>query len=436
MRVTDARLELTVAGGFAQDGDPSHYAIRLNSNAWSEESVTWSNRPEDGILPGPVGPPFGQATINGTPLSASTDVLGIGNAFNNNCNANSGGPPVRTFTAPLDRAENFTNAVGAVIGTGQLSAQIWSQPCGTATTVPCQSGGTEKAYFLRYYSREAAPELRPKLVVTYTPGLDVTSFTATPVDPTAGLAQVDLDDVPASVLLAPSRTTESAPLGETPLGETPLGETPLGETPLGETPLGETSLGLDGLLTELRTVPLSSLPLLREGGWPAVLAPTTLASRALQNVNLGDVFALTTRPTVLDGQGNDDITLADLDYSRSSLGDVVTVAYALGNGVTLAELSGASPNGVLDPDLQRWCTLTNTPCSQTSILALGLRGAPWGKPHSAKPHSAKPRSGKPHSARRRSAKPHSAKPHSAKPRSGKPRSQVRRSARRPSGKPT
>ena len=167
---------------------------------------------------------------------------------------------------------------------------------------------------------------------------------------------MDLDDVPASVLLAPSRTTESAPLGETPLGETPLGETPLGETPLGETPLGETSLGLDSLIADLRTVPLSSLPLLREGGWPAVLAPTSLANRALQNVSLGDVFALTPRPTVLDGQGNDDITLADLDYSRSSLGDVVTIAYALGNGVTLADLSGAFKNGVLDPELQSWCT--------------------------------------------------------------------------------
>src|SRR5918994_66697 len=314
VRVTDARLELTVAGGFAQDGDPNHYAIRLNSNAWGE-SVTWSNRPADGILPGPVGPPFGEPTINGVALSASQDVLGITNAFNNNCEANSGGPPVRTFTAPQDRGQNFTDAVGDVIGTGQLSAQIWSQACGTAPTVPCQNEQTEQAYFLRYYSREAEPALRPKLVVTYASAADVTSFTATPVNPRAGIAQVDLDDVPASVLLAPSRTTESAPLGETPLGETPLGETPLGETPLGETPLGETTLGLGGLIADLRTVSLSSLPLLREGGWPAVLAPTPLASRALQNVSLGDVFALTPRPAVLDGQGDDDITLSALYYS-------------------------------------------------------------------------------------------------------------------------
>ena len=62
---------------------------------------------------------------------------------------------------------------------------------------------------------------------------------------------------------------------------------------------------------------------------------------ALQNVSLGDVFALSPRPAVLDGQGTDDITLADFDFSHSSLGDIVSVAYALGNGVTLPELSGA-----------------------------------------------------------------------------------------------
>ena len=66
-----------------------------------------------------------------------------------------------------------------------------------------------------------AAELVPRLGrPAATSTVDVTSFEATPVNPKAGIAQVDLDDVPASVLLAPSRTTESAPLGETPLGET------------------------------------------------------------------------------------------------------------------------------------------------------------------------------------------------------------------------
>jgi Tol biopolymer transport system component len=377
VRVTGARLDLTVDGGFAYDGDPAHYAIRLYDNSWSE-SVTWSNRPADGIVPGSLGPPLVEPTINGTLLSASQDVLGIGNAFNANCGANSGGPPVRSFSAPLDRPESFESAVVDAIDDGNLSLEIWSQACGAATTVPCQSGGVEKGYYLRYYSREAEAALRPKLIVTYESGVEVTSFSATPLAPKAGIAQVDIDDVPPSVLLAPPRrTTDSTPLGETPLGETPLGETPLGETPLGETPLGETSLGLNDLLVELRTVPLASLPLLREGGWPAFLSNTTLASRAFQTVTLGDVFALGLPQ--LDGDGPDDITLADLDFSRSSLGDVVTIAYALGNGVTLGELEGAFTNNTLDPDLQRWCTATLTNCADTGVLALGLRGAPLGE---------------------------------------------------------
>jgi Tol biopolymer transport system component len=377
VQVTDARLELTVAGGFAYDGDPAHYAIRLDSNDWGE-SVTWNTRPGDGILPGPVGPPFGEPTINGVPLSTSLDVLGIGNAFNANCDANSGGPAVRTFAAPGDRAQSFANAVAADAGDGSLSLQIWSQACGTPTTVNCQNGQLQQAYYVRYHSREAEPSLRPKLVVTYTSSVDVTSFTATPVEPKAGLAQVAMADVPPSVLLAPPSTTASTPLGDTPLGDTPLGDTPLGDTPLGDTPLGDTSLGLRSLLTELQTVSLSSLPLLREGGWPAVLVGTSLENRALQNVSLGDVLALTPRPAALDGQGSDDITLGDMDFSRSPLGDVATIAYALGNGVTLAELSAASTNTVLDPDLQRWCVVTATNCPATSILALGLRGAPLG----------------------------------------------------------
>jgi Tol biopolymer transport system component len=378
VQVTGARLDLTVDGGFASDGDPSHYAIRLNSNSWPE-TATWNTRPADGVLPGPVGPPFAEPTINGVALSASEDVLGLGNAFNNNCNGVRGGPAVRSFVAPASQSQSFTTAVGNAIGTGSLSMEIWSRACGTvpATTAPCQNGQTEQAYYLRYFSREAAPALRPKLIITYRPAAKVTSFSATPVDPKAGIGQVALADVPTSVLLAPPHTTGSTPLGDTPLGDTPLGDTPLGDTPLGDTPLGDTSLGLADLIAQLRTVPLASMPLLREGGWPAVLPPT-LANRPFQTVTLGDVFALTPRPAVLDGQGNDDITLAELDFSRSTLGDVVALAFALGNGVTLAELSGAFTGGALDPNLQTWCTVTSTNCAQTGLLALGLLGAPLG----------------------------------------------------------
>ena len=135
--ITDARLDLTVDGGFAHDGDPSHYAIRLYDNDWSE-SVTWGNRPADGIVLGQRGPPLIPPTINGTLLPASTDVLGVASAFNSNC-SEPVGPPVRTFAAPPAHPDSFASAVRDAIGDGNLSLQIWGQPCGTPTTVVCQN---------------------------------------------------------------------------------------------------------------------------------------------------------------------------------------------------------------------------------------------------------------------------------------------------------
>ena len=307
VQVTDARLDLTVVGGFAQDGDGNHYAIRLDSNAWDEDRSRGPDRPEDGMDPGPVGPPFGEATINGVPLSASQDVLGTTSTFNNNCNANSGGPPVRTFTAPQDRAQNFANAVGEVIGTGQLSAQIWSQPCGTATTVPCQSGGSEKAYFLRYYSREAAPALRPKLVVTYPSSVDVTSFNATPVDPKAGIARTAMRRARIGAARAfehhalrrssrrrPRRNAARRnPTRRNPARRNPLGETPLGrDEPRPRRPLRGPP---DGAPVVAAAPP--------RGRLACVTRAHLARHRAAPERQPRRRFALTPRPAVLDGQG-------------------------------------------------------------------------------------------------------------------------------------
>ncbi|HVD25014.1 MAG TPA: DNRLRE domain-containing protein, partial [Gaiellaceae bacterium] len=375
-QIADAKIVLTSRAGYAQDGDGNHHVIRLSNDSWTEAGVTWNTRPPDGTVA-----PGNPLDATGNDIRLSNRALGADFVWRSSCGTDFAGNQTKVFPTNSEWTKTFAAARADMIaavtaeqdGDDLLSVEIYNPNCASCP------GGANKAYWARYYSREAAdPALRPKLVVTYeAASVDVTSYNATPADPSA-FTQIATADVPASVLLARPSNTASSPLGDTPLGDTPLGDTPLGDTPLGDTPLGDTSLGLANVIAELRTVPLSSLPLLRAGGWPAVLANTTLASRALQNVSLGEVFLLTPRPAVLDGQGTDDITLADLDFSRSSLGDVVTIAYALGNGVTLAELEGAFSNGQLDPDLQRWCTVTNTNCSATSILALGLRGAPLG----------------------------------------------------------
>ncbi len=384
VNVTDARLDLTVDGGFAQDGDPSHYAIRLNSNTWAE-SVTWNTRPADGIVPDAAGPPL-RADDQRRPALRLRGRARDRQRLQRQLRREQRRPRrFARFIAPSDRPQNFATAVGerdrhrtACPSRSGASRAGPSRPPSRARTAE-----PEQAYYLRYFSREAADPARPaeaRRHVHVGSRRHVVRRDARRSE--SGLAQVDLDDVPASVLLAPARTTASAPLGETPLGETPLGETPLGETPLGETPLGETSLGLDDLIAELRTVPLSSLPLLREGGWPAVLRhpdADPLANRALQNVSLGDVFALTPRPAVLDGQGT---TTSRWPTSTTRAAPSATWSRSRTRSAaasTLADLSGAFTNGVLDPDLQRWCTITNTHCAQTSVLALGLSGAPLGE---------------------------------------------------------
>jgi len=379
--ITDAKIVLTSRAGYAQDGDPNHHAIFLADDSWTD-AVTWNGRPSDGTVAA------GDPTLagGGGDIRVSNRALGADFVWRGSCNTDFAGDEKKVFPTNSDTVKTFaaaqTDMIGAVVrerdGDDLLSVEIYNPNC------PSCPGGANKAYWARYYSTESEnADVRPKLVVTYAAAASVavTSFTATPSNPSA-YTQIATSAVPTAVLLSPPRNTESAPLGDTPLGDTPLGDTPLGDTPLGDTPLGDTplgdtSLGLDDVLTQLRTVPLSSLPLLREGGWPAVLPPE-LAARALQNVTLGDVLGYTPRLSVLDGQGTDDILLEELDFSRSSLGDVVTIAYALGSGVTLSELSGAFTNGQLDPALQQWCTLTNTSCTTSSILALGLQGAPLG----------------------------------------------------------
>ena len=63
--ITDVRLETTTRAGYAQDGDPAHWALFLADDAWSETGVTWATRPSDvsaGLQHngGPPPPPLGQ----------------------------------------------------------------------------------------------------------------------------------------------------------------------------------------------------------------------------------------------------------------------------------------------------------------------------------------------------------------------------------------
>ena len=133
--------------------------------------------------------------------------------------------------------------------------EIWSQPWERpTTTVPCQNGRTEQAYYLRILPGGGRPGVRLKVVVTYTAAVEVTSFDATPADPKAGWRRSTL----TTRRLRPARACSSTASARSarPPSQMRLSARHRRERHrLGETPLGETSPGLADVIVELRTVP-------------------------------------------------------------------------------------------------------------------------------------------------------------------------------------
>ena len=192
----------------------------------------------------------------------------------------------------------------------------------------------------------------------------VTIATSTPTVEAAG--KVPLANVPPSAFLTRGTTATRA----APVNEVPINEIQLRNSPINEIPINEVGLTDPAVVARLGDVLLSTVPLLKTGGWQAVLEGIpSLSNRPVQNVTLRDILQLTPRPASVAS-----LTLADLDLSHSPLGDISAVAYALGS-VTLAEL-GAD---------QTWCDVLSGPpidCTSSgqigsrSLLDLGIQGAP------------------------------------------------------------
>ena len=255
----------------------------------------------------------------------------------------------------------------------------------TATATETLAGGPGTSEFSRCSAVEPM----------VTASVDLTAPGTVP----AGAARVPLKSVPPAMILGSSgQKIESAPLADTPLSDTPLSDTdvfgaPLADTPLAGTPLSDT--GLTDYPGLLQTIPLSTLPLLRAGGWPALLANTTLNDRPLQEVTLGDVIVR--YPRLLD-----DVKVNELDFANSPLGSLTPIAVTLGAmslvsmeilpGLTDDErIAAAAHMNLQGPDdlteADAWCyVLRAAPIScspahlvvtgQTTIMSSSLSGAP------------------------------------------------------------
>ncbi len=155
--ITSVTLMLTSYAGFAYNGDPNHHAVFLADDTWTG-STLWAGRPANGFSPG-----IPEGTLNGVPMSSSPDHLGFTSAY-----SAQGCAGVSSVARPFSSSNLAAKVASERIGDGTLSVAIIAPACGTPGSVDCFPGGTELAYFLRYYSVDGSTLLGPRLSVAYT----------------------------------------------------------------------------------------------------------------------------------------------------------------------------------------------------------------------------------------------------------------------------
>ena len=377
-KISHVELDTTTRAGYAQDGDPAHWALFLPNDSWSENQVTWNTRPLDGLSAvGDPNLPGGGGDVRTSNLAlGAADVWRAAAAQIRIPRAPGQDVPEHGRRLPQDcraggsRLHHHVSAERS--GDGKLSLELWTPNC------PVCQVGSNLAYWARYYTRDALdPAVRPRLVVTVeSPPPVVANVQLTgPGSTEAGAGTVALANVPPSVLLRPQSTAQAAPVNETPVNETPVNELPVNELPVNETPVNE--LGFDdlaGTVPALGSITLASIPLLRTGGWIAALTGTPLAGVPLQNVTLRDYYALPTsvNPETRTLDPIPPIQLGELDLSRSPLGSLPASALVLAN-VKLSDMRS----------LDTWCQAfgtaycsSPTSLSNETVMAAALQGAP------------------------------------------------------------
>ena len=262
--ITHVELDTTTRAGWAQDGDPAHWAIFIPDDTWSETGVTWETRPPDGLTSDTLGDP---AYADGPDIRQSSLALGGADVWRNGCGADPdpAGNQTKTFPSTDDgfdrtvaQAETgFVDTVKAnnVPGDDKLSLELWTPNC------PMCPSGADKAYWARYYTREATdPAVRPKLVITYDTTIAGTvDITADAPTVAAGAAQVKLNAIPPSLFFNAAGALGPSPVGSIPVGSIPVGSIPVNSIPVGSIPVN--SIGLAGTQTLLSSIALSTIPL-------------------------------------------------------------------------------------------------------------------------------------------------------------------------------
>ena len=170
------------------------------------------------------------------------------------------------------------------------------------------------------------------------------------------------------------------PINQLPINQSPVNQSPVNQLPINQSPVNQSGTPIGpGYFQTLALQPgplgdtaLSTIPLLRPGGWSAVL-PSPLDATPLQSVTLRQVFGLSPLPGPLQPGATNPIRFADIDFSNSPLGSLPAMTLALGQvplsgigGVDWCALFSGVPLGCTNPS-----TLAGT-----SLLSAALDGAP------------------------------------------------------------
>lgn len=219
---------------------------------------------------------------------------------------------------------------------------------------------------------------------TAEPAIADLSLTVEPAAGPHGIPEIDLDGVDVATLPLFPGELEASPLRASPLRASPLRASPLRASPLRASPLRASPLRASPLrasplrasplrASTLPPLPLSSVPLLRDGGWTAVLAgppATPFAGLPPQSVLLQDVLSL---PEGVYDQ-IDALTLEDIDIPSTPLGHLSLQVFVFG---------GSPLDALADRD---WCDELSThgyDCtahgideSTSTLVDLAFTGAP------------------------------------------------------------
>ena len=175
-QLMDARVRLVERASYAQDGDPNHHIVFIANDTWLESGVggvTWATKPSDGTV-APGDPTLARVPGRRHP---SLDVRARLELHPpRRARLQRRPDPARQHGARLphtpdpnalknpDQSERdlLTRLAGERGGDGKLSVEVYNPNC------PVCPAGTNRAYWVRYWSKEAAdPAVRPRRTVRY-----------------------------------------------------------------------------------------------------------------------------------------------------------------------------------------------------------------------------------------------------------------------------